>query len=506
MVNKISIAPSPNSIHAINLAIKNSDTSKTLFVELKVGHHGGAEGILIKRSNVCLYGTGRPSVERTKFSNETAEPSVVKIYDGSNVTVKGLEIVGTISPDNRDVGPTGISVVNFSGKEISNIYIEDNVIHTVGQYYDYGSADGFWRYKDSGKENCGKHKALNGDLKVSCGEAHGIHVASNQNLVSNVQILKNVLYDLQLGKSEAITVGERVYDFKISDNHISDIDNIAIDIAGRQDSEYQSTWGRVSENNISGLRSAAEFGGQNDSYPFVAGIYVDGGTGLSWEKNLEISGNTIEDFGIGISVGSENNFCDKNPDRCNDDYCLRNPTKCKKKKCLFKKKCNYVQVQFVEIANNDVIRGSQVYGIGIGKDDSNQNSQTWNIKIIGNTLSGNAITTKSKHLGYSHLHFGSLEPDSLFAIEVRENIILSEGDNTLLVAVKPSNGAGNMRPSVSFYGNKFYSAKTATPIWRWGDAGNALQPYFVTDLVQDGTENLRLPLGVVGGNNLWKRP
>jgi hypothetical protein len=504
-IEKISIA-SGDSIQTINTRIQGSDKSKTLRLEVQGGTHEGDKGILIDRNNVCLFGIDKPVIKRTKFNNEGAEPSVIKIWSASNVSVNGFEIQGTIDQDNRDVGPAGISVVNFENKVgISNIYIEDNLIHSIGQLYDYKNKNGFWRYKGDNDSACKKTKTLGvARIKINCGQAHGIYVASNENPISTISIRGNTLRNLRLGESEAITIGERISGFDISRNTIYDVDNIAIDIAGRQSSINQSTNGTVSTNTIYDLKGACENGkcegGQNDAYPFVAGIYIDGGTGLSWEKSIKVTENTVTNFGIGISVGSENKFCNKNPQQCNDDYCLRNPTKCKKNKCLLKKKCDYVQVQFVEL-NSNVLKNNQVYGIGIGKDPKKQNSQTWNVRIVGNAIIDNVLSQDEDKKGYSQLHFGSLEAASLGSIEVRNNAIKAFGNNArLLVRVKGDDSLLFLMPDVKFYENIFYSDNPL--IWQWGISKDKFKDYGKTELVLDG-RTLNLPKGIDGDKNIW---
>jgi hypothetical protein len=485
---------SPTSVAAIREAIHDPDQSRTLLIEVQAGTYDlGETGIRIRRNDVCLFGVNHPILKRTKFSNEKGEPAVIKISSASSVVVKGFEIQGTISLDNRDVVPAGISVVNFDNTTgVSNIRIESNTIHTIGQFYDYNDKNGLWRYKTDHEKSkdhkdCEKTKELGlPRTKFNCGQAYGIHIASNENPISQVFIRGNTLKNLRLGESEAITIGERISEFDVSENTIYDVDNIAIDIAGKQDGQHQSSYGTVRSNTIYGLKGACENGkcegGQNSSYPFVAGIYIDGGTGLSWERSIQVTANNVTDFGIGISVGSENNFCNSKLAQC-----------------------NHVQVQFVELTNN-ILRNNQVYGIGVGKDSANQNSQTWNVKIVGNKIIGNVLDPQNK--GYSQLHFGSLEANSLKFIEVTNNVIQSFGAGaTLLVRVYGDRVRGDdnspfLTPDVRFEGNVFYSDNPQ--IWCWGSSKDTKEckSYSKTELVLDG-KTLNLPAGVVGEKNVW---
>jgi hypothetical protein len=193
--------------------------------------------------------------------------------------------------------------------------------------------------------------------------------------------------------------------------------------------------------------------GQNWSYPFVAGIYVDGGTGTSWAESITVNDNTVSDFGIGISVGSENDYCDKHA-----------------------KECTHVLTEFIRIEGNTLSR-NRVYGVGIGKDSLDQNSHTWNVKIINNKLFGNNVDPNEE--GYSDLHFGSLEADSLKLIEVSNNEITTTEPKTFLVRV-----VGEFsRPDVTFTTNAF-SKITETGLWSW--AGSS----YAKDRLFDKTTNL----------------
>jgi hypothetical protein len=510
-----------NSTDVITEFIRNEFVKKensnfpNLIIEIPAGKYTSEKGILIDRDligekGICLSGKDKPVLQRTRFNNEEYEPSVIKISGVSNVVVRGFELIGTISRDNRGFGLAGVSIVNFNdGKEITNLSIEDNLVHSIGQYYDYDNKDGYWRYKNddrkdiSNEQKCTESKPVIADTKVSCGQAHGIYVASNKNPVSHIKITGNTLKNLRLGESEAITVGERVFDFNVSCNTIFDVDNIGIDIAGKQDGIYQSTQGTVSGNKIYGLKGAAELKGENDAYPFVAGIYVDGGTGSSWEESIRIVDNTVSEFGIGISIGSENKYCNF----CN--YCKAHPAEedckefCEPDKCKTKVCCSKVKVQYILIEKN-VLKDNQLYGIGIGKDTADQNSQTWYVKVIGNTIVGNVLSTVQGHSGYSQLHFGSLEPDSLKEIEIRGNTIKATGNNSLLVAVKPSEGPKHLIPSVSFYKNIFYADQVTTPIWIWGISDKQEKSYAKSDLVNPQTNLLTLPTQIAGSENLWK--
>ena len=461
-----------------------------LIIEVPFGEYGGEKALVINNDltsgkGICLSGLGRPKLNRTTFTDKTDDAAgVIEIEGISNVVVKGFDISGTIDTVSRLSAPAGVSVRNFNSSDMSNIHVEDNFIRHIGHDYDFANLSGPWRYasdKDD-KSNCGKQKTPKAELKFSCGQAHGITVSSitPEHPIRMVYIKNNKLSELRLGESEAITIHENVTGFSVVDNEIWDVDNIAIDIIGGDNHPFQPSKGIISGNRVHGLKGAAELGGQNSSYPFVAGIYVDGGTGKSWTDPITITGNTIEDFGIGVSVGSENGFC-KVPEN----------------------KCSHVLSQFIRLEKN-IIRNNRVYGVGIGKDGKTQNSQTWHVQVLDNSIIGNV--TSPGHKGYSQVHFGSLENESLKMIEFRHNVIAASNNTSLLVRVTGDEGAGLMYliPDITFYDNQFIDNGRTGPVWIWGESPKKSKPYAKAELSVAGSINLKLPPGITGSGNLWK--
>lgn len=443
-------------------AAKNNNFP-ALIIEIPPGTYTGESGILLNQNltngkGICLTGKGLPVLHRTSFADKTDDASAVIEIEGiSNVVVRGFDIEGTIDRANRAFSPAGFSIRNFNSPEIFNIHIEGNLIHRIGQDYEYASLNGFWRYvSDKGDHsNCTRTKPSKTEMRISCGHAHGITVNSvdGNHRIHTIFVERNKLTELRLGESEAVSINNNVQDFRVLNNEIWDIDNIGIDITGKHDSQFQAKKGVVSGNRIYGLKGALELKGQNWSYPFVAGIYVDGGTGTSWAESITVNDNTVSDFGIGISVGSENDYCDKHA-----------------------KECTHVLTEFIRIEGNTLSR-NRVYGVGIGKDSLDQNSHTWNVKIINNKLFGNNVDPNEE--GYSDLHFGSLEADSLKLIEVSNNEITTTEPKTFLVRV-----VGEFsRPDVTFTTNAF-SKITETGLWSW--AGSS----YAKDRLFDKTTNL----------------
>jgi hypothetical protein len=487
--NVISVVPDGhNSLKPIADALSRVNGSKYANVVIKVekGDYIGKEGVLISYQNiqgksVCLKGLNYPTLRRTDFSGDT--PAVVKVDGLSNVKVTGFNIEGVLT-DDKNKSPYGVAVRNFSGKMISNITIEDNSIHSIGHTY----------------KNC-KLTDEHGN-KISCGLAQGIDVNSVKggNKITNVFIVNNKLFHLRLGKSEALTINNNVSDFTVKDNSLEDIDNIGIDIGGRQEdtetSDFQAEKGSIENNHIKGVVSEPY---RNSSYPFVAGIYIDGGKGLDWDHAIVIRNNEVTGFGIGIEVGSENKYCNKFPVKCTVEYCKDNPTECAAKNCsATNPTCNYVRTQFVLVEKNSV-SNNQLYGIGIGKDGKDQNSQTSNCRIRGNSIRGNNQAGKK----YSELYFGSLEKDSLRGIEVEGNTITATVNEAFLVKAggDEDHNIAYLTPDVIFNDNSFYKENFSVNLWSWNNTVCKKEELF------DAATNLSTfeKCYMKGKNNRWEK-
>ena len=457
-----------------------------LIIEIPLGKYVGKKGLIIDADvigarGLCLVGRDRALLKRTDFSDKTNDASgVVEIKDVSNLVITGFEIQGTIDTNNRGFSPAGIIVRNFSSNEVFNVSIRDNLINTIGHDYAFDSLSGYWRYKGDGDnhDNCRRTKPGVEDIRISCGHAHGIDINSvaRDHPIRHIIVENNQLSNLRLGESEALTISNNVRDFNVSRNKIWDVDNIGIDIAGGHDSEFQPQNGVILNNEIRELKGTKELKGQNRSYPFIEGIYIDGGTGTDESNRIRIAYNTVKDFGIGITVGSENDYCDNNPS-----------------------KCRHMLSQFIAIDAN-FLMNNRAYGLGIGKDGADQNSRTWNIQVYANSISGN-LTSPEAH-GYSEVHIGSLEKDSLKAIEFKRNIIVSKSGGLLVrVAGDMSNKKLYLLPDVRFDENLFYAEPPAKLIWSWGESAVKEKIYSIEELVVTG--KLQLPPGVAGGQNIW---
>lgn len=298
------------------------------------------DGLTLDRPCSDLIGISedgkKPVLRREEFGKY--EQPVIKIA-ASHVLLKGFEIKGKYTT-RADSGPAGVLVlIREEEKNVpgyANISIEENDINNIGYQYPAKATD-CW------KEN-----------EYICGGGHGIEIKSNNSSpITKVTIRGNKIRDLHLGQNEALTISNNVHDFTVVDNEIYDVDNIGIDIAGFQDgTQLSATKGRVISNRVY-KSTAKDNPGQLETYPWIAGIYVDGGHGLDLEENaLLIEKNVIYDYGFGIEIGTEKSG----------------------------KKVDNVVVQ------NNLIFKNWIVGIGVGHDDDNQKSYVENCVVRNNTL------------------------------------------------------------------------------------------------------------------------
>lgn len=289
-------------------------------------------------------GDKKPVLRREEFGQY--EQPVIKIA-ASDVLLKGFEIKGKYTT-RADSGPAGVLVLireeekNVSG--YSNISIEENDINNIG-----------YRYPAS-PTNCWKKVIVDGKSKDSyiCGGGHGIEIKSNSSaLIQRVMIRGNKLHDLHLGQNEALTISNNVHDFTVIDNEIYDVDNIGIDIAGFQDGkQLAATKGRVISNRIY-KSTAKDNPGQLKTYPWIAGIYIDGGHGLDLKEGaILVERNVVYDYGFGVEIGTEKSG----------------------------NKVDNVVVQ------NNLIFKNWIVGVGVGHNDDNQKSYVENCVVRNNTL------------------------------------------------------------------------------------------------------------------------
>jgi len=142
--------------------------------------------------------------------------------------------------------------------------------------------------------------------------AHGIAAyGTASSAIDGLEISGNSLSALRLGASEAIALNGNVTNFLVSSNTIQNCNNIAIDVIGYEETNPNPALdrarnGRITANVIQGIDTSKNpaYGGNlttGGGYYAAAGIYVDGGTQVTIDRN-DISG-----CNYGIELASETN-------------------------------------------------------------------------------------------------------------------------------------------------------------------------------------------------------
>jgi cysteine-rich repeat protein len=196
---------------------------------------------------------------------------LVYIEDQSFIEISGFEIRNFFGTGPADF-PAGIWLRGQSG----NVEIRNNTVHSI---------------ENSGCGNCG---------------AHGIAVygTSGAGSIHDLVIDGNVVRDCILGWSEAMVLNGNVEDFVVSNNTVHDNNNIGIDMIGFEnecsgcaDGLDRARDGLVVGNLVYNIDSQGNPAYGSDRS--ADGIYVDGGTRITIERNI------VHDVNIGIELASE---------------------------------------------------------------------------------------------------------------------------------------------------------------------------------------------------------
>ncbi len=145
----------------------------------------------------------KPMLDHTGAPPPKGVTGVIEVRDGSNVAIEGLTITGYRT---RSLVSTPIGI-HASGAT-SGLRIENNHVHHLGN-----------------------DNPTRGSFDIN---AHGIAVygTSAKKATTGVVIRGNEVDHLALGASEAVVVNGNVDGFEISKNSIHDVNNIAIDAIG----------------------------------------------------------------------------------------------------------------------------------------------------------------------------------------------------------------------------------------------------------------------------------
>ncbi|MDW4525355.1 right-handed parallel beta-helix repeat-containing protein [Rossellomorea marisflavi] len=352
------------------------------------------EGTYPERLDIKHSGTKQEPIRFTHYEDEvpvisgeteSADGGLITIRDKSYITIQGLD-VGDLSTDQEDPTPSGI-LVEGNG---TGIRILDNRIHDITTTHPNGNAHGIAFYGTEAPEP-----------------------------LQDIEISGNILEDLILGFSEAMTLNGNVKDFLIKGNTIRNVDNIGIDVIGFEGiapiEQYdQAREGIIRDNHVYNVSSHSN-PAYHEEYS-AGGIYVDGG------KDVVIEHNISHHNDLGIEIASEH------------------PGK---------------QTTRVQIAWNQVY-GNRYTGISIGGYDLKRGGTTHTL-ISHNLLYGN--DTMDMDGGQLLMQYHATQN------LVENNIMIPTDTGLFLASLHPSNRDNQVIGNV--YGN--HSSESDRWIWNGQD-------------------------------------
>ena len=212
-----------------------------------------------------------PIVDGTGLAIPGGQFGLINIASQSYVVVEGFE-VRNYKTTKRNIVPIGIFITGAG----SNIQVLNNHVHNI-----VTTASG-----------CNANA-----LGVAF---YGSQAPASLN---NLLIAGNELDHLKTGCSESLTLNGNVDTFTVTGNLIHDNNNIGIDMIGFEGTSPDPNYDRarnglVIQNTVYNISS-----NRNPSYPkncwCTNGVYVDGGTAITIERNL------IHNVDIGIEMASE---------------------------------------------------------------------------------------------------------------------------------------------------------------------------------------------------------
>ncbi len=252
-------------------------------VVLGGGTYPGERIVINNRSNVTIRAAEgeEPILDHAGAAVPEGPTGVIEVQDGSNIAIVGLTITGYRTAS-TDATPIGIHAAGA----ISGLRIEGNHVHQLGN--DNPTLGGF-------------------DIN-----AHGIAVygTSATAPTTGVVIRGNEVDHLTLGSSEALVLNGNIDGFEISDNNIHDVNNIAIDVIGFEETiPGEARWsdvnrarnGSITGNTVRKVRSEGNpaYWEDGEWCNCAGGIYIDGA------KGILIADNTIDEADLGIEIASE---------------------------------------------------------------------------------------------------------------------------------------------------------------------------------------------------------
>ena len=270
---------------------------------------GSAAGGYITLRN---YPVETPVVDGTGIG-VSSNTGLIYLENISYVKIIGFEL-RNLTTSKSDAVPAAIWIFGAS----HHIEIKDNLVHSIQNLSADGNAHGIALYGDNATAS-----------------------------INNILIDRNEIKDCVLGWSESLVLNGNIENFVVSNNTIHDNNNIGIDFIGHEGVCSVASLDRARDGvcignvvyNIDTSTNPAYAGDRCGN-----GIYVDGGTNITVERNI------VHQCNIGIEIASEHKD----------------------------KSTSHITVKNNFVYNNDIM------GISLGGYDRNRGS-TKHCKIINNT-------------------------------------------------------------------------------------------------------------------------
>jgi hypothetical protein len=345
-----------------------------------------------------------------------AAPGEAAVVDGTGLVVGNGGQQGLFTLFNANwVRVAGFEVRNFSSTTASRV--------PVGIYV-YGSG--------SHVELLGNHvHDIVTTVKTSAGDALGIAVyGSATTPISNLIVDGNEVDHLVLGFSESLTINGNVQNWQVTNNTVHDNNNIGIVAIGFERTAPtvpldQARDGWIADNNVYNITSST-----NPAYnfqPSADGIYVDGGTRITIERNM------VDHADLGIELASEH----------------------------ASRTTSYVT------ARDNVVTFSQVVGVSIG-GYANSVGGTDHCTVVNNTLYQNDTTVSGT--GEFQIQFHAT--NNVFA----NNVLYASSQGVLVNSFV----AANTAPAAMDYNLYFTAGGASAAQWVWKNRTYTTLPAFRT--------------------------
>jgi hypothetical protein len=328
------------------------------------------------------------TIDGTGLKVVNGQSGLVNITDQNYIKIVGFEVRNFTSTSDSQV-PIGIYVTGADGY----ISILNNHVHNITTT------------APATASNCAS-------------DALGIAIYGDEApaSINNLAIIGNEVDHLKTGCSESVTLNGNVEKFQVANNLIHDNDNIGLDMIGFEQTAPQVAYDQARNGLVTGntIYNITSWGNPDYGKQYAAdGIYVDGGTGITIERNI------VHNTDLNVELASEHRG----------------------------KVTSYITLR------NNLIYNGNSNGISIGGYGSAQGG-TDHCTIVNNTLYNNDI----KQTGTGEFQVQYYATNNVF----KNNIVYAGSQN--LFSNSYTSSVSN--PVDADY-NLYYSTDQANSQWTW---------------------------------------